>query len=322
MYVEIYPARAKSSHKQIEQAWGGVEFVAEPKIDGWRFLMHVGSNLDRVYLTGRRVSQKTGRLSEKGLLIPQIWPADWHSPGYTVLDGEITVPGGFRSIAGIMNTDPRKAAARIAELGVPTYHVFDVLFHNFTDVRSEALLTRRKILDSMVGGLISGSVVAVQQQRPERSVYDRIVADGGEGIILKDLTEPYGSGWLKVKRSHTLDVVVTGFTRAKYGRTGKYYGQIGAAQVSVYAENGNLIEVGQVSGMTDAVRKDMTDNQDRWIGHVIEIESQEFARHRLRHPRYKRRRDDLDPRCSTFSKMMADLGQSTGLRNAGQLTLI
>lgn len=309
-YLEIQPARANS--RKPDKLWGSPLHVMEEKIDGWRFLMHLGGDLDRVYMTGRRTSVVTGLLSEKAECVPQIWPRLPAGLGYTVLDGEVTVPGGFRSIAGIMNVAPDKARAAIEKAGTPTFHVFDVLYYDGHDLRDEVLHDRRRVLAALMDDLTSKGAAPhlslVPQWPAEVERYDEFIARGGEGAMVKDLLAVYGEGWTKAKRAHTLEVVVTGFTDAKTGKTGKYTGLVGAALVSVFAA-GKLVEVGRVSGMTDDVRREMTANPSEWTGKVIEVECQEWARSRLRHPRYKRPRPDVDPRSATYAKLMRDLGR-------------
>jgi len=326
-YLEIEPARAKRvSDKRLSEIWDSHGWVAEEKLDGWRYLMHIGRNLSRVYLTGRRVSDRTGLLSEKGLQVPGLWPMSAQRLlDYTVLDGEIYPPDGasFRDIAGIMNSDLDVAHAKIRQIGSPTFRVFDVLYRDGDDVRELTQMERRQILETLIKRIDHHLIRVVPQRRPERVFYEEIVARGGEGIIAKDLGAPYGEGWVKVKREHTLDVVVTGFTEARFGRTGRIFGQIGALIVSVYAD-GTLVEVAQVSGMDDATRLEMSNNRDAWMGRVIEIVAQEWAKDRLRHPRFVRWREDADPRACTYSKMMRDLGREEGScpEDDRQLTLL
>lgn len=305
--MQIEPARAKA--KDPESFWDDANWISEEKLDGWRFLMHLGAELERPHLTGRRTSSVTGQLSEKGLCVPTLFPTDW-TAGYTVLDGEIMPPidRGFRDIAGIMNVDPEDAATRIAEIGCPTYRVFDVLFHDGQDVREHALIERHAILRELFASTslgICSHVLGLDHRKDTRVHYDEIVDGGGEGVVLKNLFGTYGESgaWIKVKRYSTLDVVITGWKPGK----GKYVGQIGAAKVSVLGSGGTWLEVGQVSGMDDATRRDMTDNPGRWLGTVVEIAAQEWAKDRLRHPRFKRQRADADPRFCTFQKMQADL---------------
>lgn len=308
-YQELEPARAKA--KSPDKLWDDPEWVAEEKLDGWRFLMHFGQGLERTFMTGRRTSTTTGLLSEKGLCAPMLWPGgDTGAWGYTVLDGEVMPPVGanFRDLAGIMNVAPAKAAERIAEIGPPRYFAFDVLFYGGEDAMELTWVERQHVLTRMIAELDHPLIKRVPARADKRAWYESIVDGGGEGVILKHQFATYGEGWVKVKRYSTLDVVVDGFTDAKFGRTGKFHGQIGAVIVSVYGSNGKLIEVGQVSGMTDDVRLDMTNNPERWLGKVIEVRAHGFAKERLREPRYKRARPDADPRHATLAKMFADLG--------------
>lgn len=312
-HLEIEPARAKA--RDPEDLWDDPEWVAEPKLDGWRFLMHFGGGLDRVYLTGRRKSKRTGSLSEKGLCAPCLWPkdAEWRKGiQYTVLDGEIMSPtSDWRDVAGIMNVSPEDALRRIEEIGPPTFRVFDLLWSNGVDLRELSLIERRNIMQTLVADVRSPLISVVPQRTDSRRCYDEVVAQGGEGVVLKNLFAEYGdaSAWVKVKKYVAVDVVITGFTDAKEGVTGKYLTQIGAACVSVYGAQGQLVEVGRVSGMTDDVRLDMSRNPERWLGTVAEINAQEFAKDRLRHPRWSRHRPDADPRAATMAKMFADLRQ-------------
>ncbi len=325
MIKQLPPARAKHvSDKRLGTIWDDPSWVAEEKMNGWRFLMHVGGELDRTHLTGRRISSVTDEYSEKGMCVPCLWPTTLM--GYTVLDGEILPPEGvsFHDIAGIMNVDPESAAEEIRRIGEPRYRAFDVLFADGRDYREHSYLERRDILKVIVDELAHPLITMVPSGPATQSTFDSIVEAGGEGVILKNIFAAYGDSgaWVKVKREATLDVVVTGFTDAKFGKTGKYHGQIGAVVVAVYLRDGTLVEVGQVSGMDDATRLQMTANPGQWVGTVIEITAQEFGRERLLHPRYGRPRPDASPREATYEKMMRDLGAAQKpVDDDGQLRL-
>ena len=309
-HLQLAPARAKHvSDKKLATLWDDSSWVAEEKMNGWRFLSHFGGGLERTFMTGRRMSSVTEELSEKGLCVPCLWPNT--TLGYTVLDGEVMPPEGvsFHETAGYMNVAPENAAEQIAKFGQPRFRVFDILFANGNDVREHSYLERRILLMAVMEQITNPLITMVQSGPATQVTFDSIVEAGGEGVILKNIFAPYGESgaWVKVKREATLDVVVIGFTDAKFGKTGKYDGQIGAVKVGVYLKDGTLIEVGQVSGMTDDVRLEMTKNPGRWIGSVIEITAQEFGRERLLHPRYGRERPDASPREATYEKMMRDL---------------
>lgn len=320
-YLEIEPARAK--HKDPETYWTDELWIAEEKLDGWRFLMHFGGDFDRVYMTGRRISSETGRFSEKGLCAECLWPS-WDNIGYTVIDGEVMPPdgAGFRDIAGIMNVDPDSARARIAEIGQPKYRIFDILFFDGKDLRHLPWFRRRAFFWQFINEhKRNANIISVPSYSTRREHYDEVIKNGGEGVILKDTNASYGEGWIKVKREVTLDVIITGFTKAKFGVSGKYHGQIGAAVCSVATSTGGLVEVAQVSGMTDEIRRHMTDNPNEWLGTVIEIAAYKWAKDRLQHPRFKRHKPESSPASATFTKMMQDLGEAVKVKEDKQCTL-
>ncbi len=322
-YLELEPGRAKT--KNYEKMWGDPEWVAEEKLDGWRFLMHYGGDLPRVFLTGRRQSVDTGFKSERGENVPGLWPRMLIAPsGYTVFDGEVMPPVGadYRDLNAIVGkTSPDKAAEAVQRLGEPRYVMFDILFFDGEDVRTKSWYERRAILENIMPIMNNPQISLVRWSYDHDTFYDQICREKGEGIILKEISGGYGEDWIKVKKTVTLDVIITGFTKARFGRTGKFDGLIGAAKISVYMPNGTLIEIGQVSGMVDAVRIDMTNHPENWLGHVLEVRCARFAKERLWHPRYERPRPDVDPRTATLVKMMADLGREDANAGKDQLSL-
>ena len=311
--MQIEPAGADAKlWEKLEPLLTDDDWYGEPKLDGWRFLLHFGGGLDRMYLTGRRKSSKTGQLSEKGLCAPYLTPPPkWmRKMAYTVLDGEIMPPDGatFGDLAGVMNVEPAKAAARILEIGQPEYHVFDCLFCDGDDVRSSEQEDRKRTGEDLVTRLWPEStpIYSLGASMEKLRLYDEEVARGGEGIILKKKSAPYGKDWIKVKRYHTLDAIVTVFTEANEGKTGKFKGLIGAIVVSVY-KAGKLVEIGQISGMSDLDHKTITAHRKAYLGRVVEIKAQELAKDRLRHPRFGRMRPDALLKTCTWEKMQRDL---------------
>jgi len=111
-----------------------------------------------------------------------------------------------------------------------------------------------------------------------------------EGWVLKDYNY---QDWWKVKPQKTIDCIVTGF---KDGN-GKYLGGVGALKVSAYI-NGRLVEIANVSGMSDDVRWDIDEKDD--LGRVAEIEYQELGNgRRLIHAHFVQWRDDKpDEQCT------------------------
>lgn len=307
-YLELDPAPARGKHPNLNDLWNHPQWIAETKADGWRYLMHFGGDCRRTYLTGRHISKSTGKFSEKGLCAPNLTPSiPTPRLGYTVVDGEVMPPVGFqfRDLAGIMNVTPAKASRRIQEIGVPQFFTFDLLFYDGEDVRQSPLAVRRNLMYSLHRTIFksSKSVFTMTSAEIQKyKFYESIISQGGEGVILKDLSSVYGKGWIKVKRFHTLDCVITGFTKGK----GKYEGMIGAVEVSVY-KKGKLVKVGQVSGMTDHKREVISESPEKYLGKVLEIKAQEFLKNSLRHPRWSRLRHDVNARSATWEKMKEDL---------------
>jgi|TARA_R100000501_G_C2620642_1_gene113881 hypothetical protein len=110
--------------------------------------------------------------------------------------------------------------------------------------------------------------------------------DGIEGWVLKEkfMTEV----WWKLKVTETYDVIVTGLKWPLSGKN-KINGWIKSLVCSAYRD-GILVEVANVSGMTDEVRASISEKD---IGRVIEVEANLLAsKGKLKHPRFIRWRDD------------------------------
>jgi DNA ligase-1 len=90
---------------------------------------------------------------------------------------------------------------------------FDCLRHDGVSLVERSLVERASVLskvlpaDLIVPRLVTADTAAAQQ------FFDDALARGHEGVMAKSLTAPYdagsrGASWLKIKRTHTLDLVV------------------------------------------------------------------------------------------------------------------
>lgn len=140
--------------------------------------------------------------------------------------------------------------------------------------------------------------------------------------------------WVKVKKYKTFDVVVMGFTDSTREYSGKdkdtwqfwetptgdllykenriatvleeqgytavtkpyFYEWIGAVVFGQY-KDGELVEIGQTSGISDDIKQYMTDNKEMLVGSVIEVGAmrQNKKSGALVHPRFIKFRDDKHP---------------------------
>jgi ATP-dependent DNA ligase len=123
------------------------------------------------------------------------------------------------------------------------------------------------------------------------NLFERIVyINGGEGVVLKDISAPYGSGWVKVKKVQDDTVVIMGYTAGR----NKYENMVGAIRFGQYVD-GHLMELGQCSGIEDSFRLMLTKEGNSFIGRVMQIKFQErLASGKFREPRFMRLRPDLD----------------------------
>lgn len=309
------PSRCTGSFR--EEYLESPEWVAEPKLDGGRYMLYLDE--DSVHLYSRRDFPRI----DKAANVPHFAKC---YPGLegTILDGEVLKPDATKlgDTTGIMNSLPAKAIARQQAEGFVHYNVFDILSFQGRDVRHLPLRDRRVLLLQAVAMMNNDAVEAVAQFQDKDTLFRTIIAAGGEGTVLKNLNSPYGINWVKNKRVADFSVVISGY---KPGQ-GKYENSLGAVAVSVYKfvpsheekqiggekmitvpSHSELIEVGFASGMTDAERADIWANRDAYLGRVIDISAQEVTKDgRMRHPRWLRFRDDIGADTCTFDKLLDD----------------
>jgi len=166
------------------------------------------------------------------------------------------------------------------------------------------------------GDLIIPRLVTASEQEAS-AFYDAAIAAGHEGIMAKSLSAPYeagnrGSSWLKIKRAHTLDLVVLAAEWGHGRRTGKLSNlHLGAIDPAT----GEYVMLGKTfKGLTDAMLEWQTKtflgretHRDDWTVYirpeiVVEIafsDLQASPRYpgglALRLARVKRYRDDKPP---------------------------
>lgn len=296
----VPPSRCTGTYR--EEYLEHPDWVAEPKLDGGRYMLYLDTDADAY---ARFYSRRDFPRIDKAANVPHV--AKFY-PGLegTVLDGEILHPNGKKlgDTTGIMNSLPAKAIARQQAEGWLRYNVFDILFYKGRDCRQDPLKSRRALLERVVAAMNNEHVVAVPQHTDKDGLFRSILAAGGEGTVLKNLNSPYGVNWVKNKRCADFSVIISGFKPGKPGT--KYAETLGAVAVSVY-KDGELLEVGFASGMDDPTRFDIFERQSYWLGRVIDVTAQEVTKDgRLRHPRWFREREDVAPETLTFQKLLED----------------
>ena len=238
-----------------------------------------------------------------------------------------------------MGSLPDKAIERQnGEYGLLHYYVHDMIYYNGKDLTKYGASIRYALLVSCynkynLGDMLDndGSTIVELAQRVDDNIQEACaaaLAAGEEGMVLKKKTAPYTPGkrpaWdtIKIKKTDTCDAIIIGTcdpTREYTGKeldTWEYWegdtpvtkpyalGWKTAIEIGCY-DGDNIVSIGTVSsGLTDAIRQDLAENPDNYIGKVCELAGMEKDRnaHTLRHFHFKRIREDKDPQeCSLES---------------------
>lgn len=262
-------------------------YVGEPKLDGWRLLIHVTE--DGVEIWTRNGKRHDGSLPTieaelRENLPPGTW-IDTEAVALHVVDGKVTTSSS--KVGKILGSNPAKAQAMEDQI---TLMAFDLLAHGGIDATKVPFGQRRELLEQIFAGAEWKRTTLVPQLRPTEASYDALLAHGFEGMMVKDRKARYAPDarrQIKVKPELELDAILTGFTDGKDG----FKGLIGAVTFGALDADGNLVELGKCSGMDMKVREDMTKNPGKYVGQPAEIKYLE--RHPtggFRNPNFKRLR--------------------------------
>lgn len=291
----IWPMNAVGikDESHLQELLASNHYMAQEKLDGMRAVVHVTKAGLRILSRSAGV-QDPSRPLEKTQSLPHLARLDFPGLIGTILDCEILARNmDSATLAGSIHSKDKSN-------GHVMIHVFDVLHYCGTDLMNKTLFQRfvwLLILKSRMAGRYIEFLPWATSTEEKQSLYRRVMSNGGEGIMLKNLHATYLQGgrpvgnWWKAKRSATFDCVVTGFTKGK----GKFNERIGAVIFGQYV-NGKLMELGQASGMTEAIRNDMSHYPQSYIGRVIVIKGMERLKSgAIRHPQFVCMRADKQP---------------------------
>jgi ATP-dependent DNA ligase I len=183
--------------------------AVEWKLDGVRIQVHKQAAEVRVFT--RTLDDVTARVPEVVEAVAAL-PA-----GSLVLDGEVIAlrsdgrPQPFQVTAGRVGSKLDVATVRRA---VPlSLFAFDLLHLDGEDLLDRPGAERQAALAKVVPEALRVPRVVTGDPRVAAAFLADTLARGHEGVVVKSLEAPYeagrrGSGWLKVKPVHTLDLVV------------------------------------------------------------------------------------------------------------------
>src|SRR5512138_3488475 len=234
----------------LEQLGGEVAF--EWKMDGARIQLHKVGESVRIY---------TRSSNEVTAAVPEIVETVRSLPAQEmILDGEaiaFTAAGRPHPFQVTMRRFGRKLDVEKLRGELPMQaFFFDCLHFEGESLTGRparerfAALERAVSSELIIPRLITSSAAAAQQ------FYDAALAAGHEGLMAKSLDAPYeagnrGASWLKIKRAHTLDLVVLAAEWGHGRRTGKLSNlHLGALDPAT----GEYVMLGKTfKGLTDAL---------------------------------------------------------------------
>jgi DNA ligase 1 len=234
----------------LDKIHGAAAF--EWKMDGARIQVHKHGHEVRIYTRG---------LNEISAAIPEIAElARTFVERTLVLDGEaiaFDASGRPHPFQVTMRRFGRKLNVEASRSALPIQaFFFDCL--RFGD-ESIATRTTQERFEALVRAVPASLLVPRQVTDSEpaaRAFYDAAIAAGHEGVMAKALDAPYeagnrGASWFKIKRIHTLDLVVLGAEWGNGRRTGKLSNlHLGAMEPA----SGEYVMLGKTfKGLTDAV---------------------------------------------------------------------
>jgi DNA ligase-1 len=230
----------------------GGEVAFEWKMDGARIQLHKVGDSVRIY---------TRSSNEVTAAVPEIVATVQGLPaGEMILDGEaiaFTAGGRPHAFQMTMRRFGRKLDVEKlrAELPMQAFF-FDCLHFEGETLTGRparerfAALARAVPSTLIIPRLVTASAAAAQ------AFYDAAIAAGHEGLMAKSLDAPYeagnrGASWLKIKRAHTLDLVVLAAEWGHGRRTGKLSNlHLGALDPAT----GEYVMLGKTfKGLTDAL---------------------------------------------------------------------
>lgn len=231
--VAIEPMTAKEiMDKDIEKVFESEDYIVEEKFDGVRANIQFFKNYCRVF--SRRRSVVTGFYKEKSDNLPQIRDLQIPKLAGTVIDGELIIPNSdFKTVSSILNCLPVEAVERQISAGKVVFNAFDCLYFEGKNIMNLPLNERKGYLKIVIYELNKMNGLKYIQEVPYSlacfsglEYYHKVVARGGEGIMIKDLDAPYEMkrtrGFQKLKKKLTRDVVILGFAEPTKEYNGKF----------------------------------------------------------------------------------------------------
>ena len=269
LFTPVQPMLASTATTAGDAVTAVGSAIVEWKLDGARIQVHKD---------GDRVGVFTRNLRDITDGVPEVVDAARRFEARSfILDGEVLLLGPTGSPREFQDSMSRFGSGE-ASGGPPlTAFYFDCLQLDETDLIDDPLTERRLALASAVPeDARVGSITTDDPDEADRFFTDA-VASGYEGVVVKDPDQPYeagrrGSAWLKVKPTHTLDLVILA---AEWG-SGRRQGWLSNLHLGARDVRGGFVMLGKTfKGLTDELLEWQTarflEIEDHREGRVVHL---------------------------------------------------
>ncbi len=241
---------AKDVEEALETLQGEVAF--EWKMDGARIQVHKQGDIVRIFTRG---------LNDVTAAIPEIADEARRLPAdELVLDGEAIAfaptgrPHAFQTT--MRRFGRKRDVARLQqELPMRAFY-FDCLWHDKISLVERPARQRFEILSQVVPAALLIPRLVTRSPEAATEFQTQALAQGHEGLMAKLLDAPYeagnrGASWLKIKRAHTLDLVILA---AEWGH-GRRHGKLSNLHLGAFDRGTQqYVMLGKTfKGLTDAM---------------------------------------------------------------------
>jgi len=304
-----------------DSIWTSPGWVLEPKIDGCRVTLQIGST--RSLLIGRNRQDflkgvaKAGRFRDlSSLNLPIAYLCDGELDG-TVLDGELTE---VYNADGSLDKETRERNSMRMYVG---YQTWGALTWKGEDVRHLSEEERYALANVAVQRLLTSydglKIRLVERLQATKENLERLWQqyEGAvaklerSAIPMKQRTNP---NWYKLKSSErrTVDAFIIGVTQGKEGGSGitgvkpEANGKAASLIVGMY-DGEKVVEVGKMANLPETVTELAWNDFDRFRNKVVEMMTSGWNGSAFRFPRFVRYREDKTPLDCVLTEQKAEV---------------
>jgi hypothetical protein len=245
-------------------------------------------------------------------------------------NGALPVYPHVSNTTSILGSLGPEAVRKQNERGKIWAYCFDILHYKGQSAQHLDQMNRRVVLRNVLEGIDPEFGLILMPAWSGLSIdeiteFFHLITDApikGEGLIIKDPWQMYNGprNWYKLKRDYPADVVLTGrYKVGEEGRTGQMLGMASSLEVGVYV-GGILLPIGWVSAIMDGMHNLVKPEEveAKYKGRVMECRHNGLQKeptspcgYTLRHPRFRRWREDKNAQDCTLQNILVETGSLT-----------